>query len=265
MELNFWTRFIAFLLPKSRAFWITVNKPLRQLFEGVAIVAKTIHDHLTDIFLDIWPTSTTKLLQWSQQMGFAQEQTITTIEAAWADGGGQSPSSLQERLQAAGFDVYVHEWWEVPAASPPVKRNPITLINAGNEVLVNDVTVASPKYVNQFQSVAAGNTQFQGDNDVRFGDINGLLYLQKNYATPSITDEYVHYWYVGDSTFPDKADVADTKYDELKRLIYKYKPTHTRVVTLVNLVPEVWQNTVGGSPVYQNTVGGSPVVQNVVA
>ena len=199
-------------------------------------------------------------------MGYAQDQSTATLEAAWADGGGQDPHSIQERLQASGFDVYVHEWWETPAASPPVARNPLTYIGGAfnYDLLVNDVTVSSPEYVNQCQETAPDNTQFQGDNEVRFGDVDGLIYLQKKYATPAIPDEYVHYWYIGDATFPDPADVVDVDYAELKRLVYKYKPLHTRVVMMVNLVPEAWQDTLGGSPVLQDTLGGNPVIQDTI-
>ena len=80
------------------------------------------------MFLDRFAASTRDLAGWEQEFGLfsagsAESARRQQLAAAWRAQGGQSPRYLQDVLQTAGFDVYVHEWWE-PGTTPRVTRDP---------------------------------------------------------------------------------------------------------------------------------------------
>lgn len=117
------------LLPKSRAFDLSKNKQITEFFTALENVYFDLVDFLNDIYLDIWPSSTRQLDEWDAQFNLRDDPALTELQrrtrldAAWKRTGGQSPKYIQDSLQNAGFDVYIHEWWE-PGSNPPVARNP---------------------------------------------------------------------------------------------------------------------------------------------
>jgi hypothetical protein len=275
MDVTWWTRVVGFLLPKSRAFRIDVpGKKLYGFATGIGAVLKIVHDFLSEIFLDLIPRTTTKALLWSQHFGYPQAVSSTALEAEWADGGGQSPETIQNRLQAAGFNVWVHEWWQA-GVSPVTARNPIPYIDvlysidathfqSGSNLLVNRQEEALKNYAVQ----CGDGTQcepYRGDGeDVQCGEWNGLFLYERGYVVEDDADLYPFYWYVCGETWPDAAFVSDSQLDELKRLIYKFKPIHTRVVLIVDTTHEIWLDTIGGSPIMLDTLGGSPIVEDTM-
>ena len=271
MELSFWKRIVGFMLPKSRAFSIDVSgKKLSQFFEGIASLPKVVHDHVSEIFLDLIPSSTTKVTDWSQHFGYPRSVSVSTLEMEWSDGGGQSPEAIQNKLQAAGFNVFVHEFWE-PGVSPISVRNPIPYIDvqytidathfqSGENLLVNKQQIALKNF-----AVQCDEEDIQCDDaDVQCDEWNGLFLINRGYVVEDDADLYPYYWYVCAETWPDPALVADDDLDELERLIYKYKPLHTRVVLIVDTTHEIWEDTLGGTPILEDTLGGSPLYEDTL-
>lgn len=111
------------LLPRGRAWSLIADKPLRRFFLGLALVWEAVEQYLGEIYFDLFVGSTRALDEWDEQFGFTQkigtDSRLARLSAAWKASGGQSPRYIQDTLQAAGFDVYVHEWWE-PEALPLV-------------------------------------------------------------------------------------------------------------------------------------------------
>lgn len=114
-------RIITHLLPNARAWRITVGKKLRQFFEGLSSFSVDIKAYFDLIFLDIFPDTTRELSMWEQQFGLpdtglTEAERRERLAATWRAIGGQSPSYIQQTLRDAGFDVYIHEWWEQSTA-----------------------------------------------------------------------------------------------------------------------------------------------------
>ncbi len=111
------------LLPRARAWSISIlNKPLRQFFEGLNLAF--VKTYIDLIWLDIFPDTTRELDKWENQWNLrggalTEQGRRDRLTAAWRAIGGQDPRYIQDTLQANGFDVYVHEWWE------PGNRNPV--------------------------------------------------------------------------------------------------------------------------------------------
>jgi hypothetical protein len=103
------------LLPTGKAWRIVVDKTLRRFFEGLAEQPQETKGYVDQVFLDLFPPTTRQLGLWCEQFGVwpspSDSRRRRALDASWKATGGQSPRYIQDVLQAAGFDVYVHEWW----------------------------------------------------------------------------------------------------------------------------------------------------------
>lgn len=118
-----WLNVFKHLLPNARAWRITIEKQLRQFFQGLTGIGEDAKTFLDNVYEDLDPQKTRELDAWEKQ--FALEDTGLSdaarrdrLDATWKALGGQSPRYIQDTLQAAGFNVFVHEWW-VPSVAQP--------------------------------------------------------------------------------------------------------------------------------------------------
>lgn len=107
------------LLPRARAWRITVDKQLRQFFSGLSGTGSDAKGFTDDAWLDIFPETTRDLDAWDQQWALpatviTEQERRDRLDAAWKATGGQSPTYIQDTLRGAGFEVFVHEWWQLP-------------------------------------------------------------------------------------------------------------------------------------------------------
>lgn len=107
------------LLPRAKAWILTkIDKRLRQLFEGLsAALVDELREYFDLIWLDMFPEHTTSLTQWESTFGLSNPGLTETVrrsrlDSLWKASGGQDPYYIQNTLRDAGFDVYVHPWWE---------------------------------------------------------------------------------------------------------------------------------------------------------
>ena len=130
--MTLFERVFEHLLPRAKVFafgW--ADSYTRKFFEGLSGLPTTARAFF-DTVLDTWrPAFTTQLPLWENQFalsdsGLSEGDRRLRLDAAWAASGGQSPRYLQDSMQAAGFDVYIHPWWEVPVSGSPVARDPRT-------------------------------------------------------------------------------------------------------------------------------------------
>jgi len=265
MDLNRWVEVFDSLLPRSRAWNLVFNRVLKKFFHGIAILPKTLRDHIGSILLDMFPTDTDYLEDWSKQLGSPTELTASELEAEFADTGGQDPSHIQGVLQDHGFtNLFVHEWWYTPAADPPVARNPIPLTEI-YRVLVNDLSHAEKDYLYQFGDDIS---EFAGDDTIGFGEYNRWFMVGKQYPTPDIIQEYPLYYYVCSAVWPVPATILESELDEVKRLIYKTKPCHLRCILCVNVVPDSTygniQDTTWHTDWIQDTIDAVDIIQDKI-
>jgi hypothetical protein len=250
LGVNF-LKVIELLLPRNRAFNLVFERTFKKFFNALSVMPDELREHLASGIEELFPRSTTKLLEYSQQFGAPAVLSREALEAEWKAAGGQSPKYLRDVLHEAGFtDAYVHEWW-VPGTDPVEARDPINQIETEDyPVLVNDIVRAEPHYSWQ----CGDGSQFGHFPTLNFGSNDGYMFRQKIYPTPDIADEYCKYFYVGGQNWPDPFTVSTTRFQELKRLIYKIKPVRLRCVLMVTPTVDTIQDTVGSEDLIIDTV-----------
>jgi len=119
------------LLPRARAFFFWQSgSQLRQFFEGLAGLPADARAFVDQMWFITRPAETDQLSEWEEEFalpdsGLTEADRRTRLNAAWSATGGQSPRYLQDVVQANGFDVFVHEWWEIPVVGgDPSPRDP---------------------------------------------------------------------------------------------------------------------------------------------
>jgi hypothetical protein len=232
------------LLPRARSWRITIDKTLKQFFEGLTVaLIDDIKTILDEVFQDINPAETTKLDTYENQFGLpATDLTIadrrTRLDAAWKSTGGQSPRYIQDTLQDNGFNVYVHEWW-VPGTEPAVNvkscvaaRNAATILVSPKYPLVNIVLETTPDYI-----VLAGEAIAQaGEADAQAGNYIDFKDERRTYITPLNTDYHHYFLYIGGSSFGTLASIDANRRDEFEALCLKICPCHLWLGMLVQYV-----------------------------
>jgi len=266
-------RIITHLLPNARAWRITINKTLRQFFEGLASSVTPFKSYLDLIWLDIFPSTTRELDAWEKQFGLldyglTEQQRRDRLDATWKAFGGQSPRYIQDTLQAAGFNVYVHEWWEPIVGRPnggsingdvtPVVRNPndylddgtggipFTMYDGGSDAQDGDAlsqdggtnTPLGYPLVNKI-SIATLSSIGDGSASMSDGATNAqdggfiISYNLVQYAIPSDPDTWPYFLYIGGETFAEQAFVPQSRRDEFEDLCLKICPTEQWLGILV--------------------------------
>lgn len=269
-----WLNIFKHVLPNARAWRITVEKTLRSFFEGLTEFPADIKDFFDLIWTDIDPQETRELPVWENQFGLtdavlSEQQRRDRLDGAWKALGGQSPRYIQDTLQAAGFDVYVHEWWTPSIEHPtggsvngdvtPVARNPFDYLDDGTtglpflmvdgtgdaqdgDSVSQDGSTATPvgyplvnKIFEESEEIIGDGSPFMQDGGVQAQD-GGILsiYSRKQYLIPADTTKYPFFLYVGGATFPDQANIQASRRDEFEDLCLKICPTEQWIGVLVN-------------------------------
>ena len=259
------------LLPRARAWRLTLNKQIRQFFEGLSVTGDSIKECADLAFLDFFPATTRKLSDWFDQFGLTNPQLTeqeqrTKLDAAWKATGSLAPRYLQDVLQGQGFDVYVHEWW-APGSEPPIgtnfcvnPRNPNTylrptsdtaslLVECG-ELLAqcgedfaqcgNILNLPGYPLVNKISKsvpdyiILCGEAIAQcGEDLAECGNYVDFLDVTQEYAIPSDPAKWPYFVYIGAATFPVQAEVAASRRNEFEELLLKYCPAHMWIGVIV--------------------------------
>lgn len=263
-------RTLRHLLPRARAWAVAPASQLNALLRGITNALAEVKTFIDEVWQDILPESTRQIEQWEEQFGIvdrglAEAERRTRLDAAWKALGGQSPRYIQDTLRNAGFDVYVHEWWE-PGSEPvpgvqscATPRNPLLVIQrvegetpsgvdcgepvaqcgepfaqAGNQIspvgypLVNKVLFSQPDVF----SLAGEAVMQAGEPTALAGNYTTFRETQKIYITPTDPAKWPYFMYVGGQNFGDIATVPATRREEFEDLILKLRPLHVWVGVL---------------------------------
>jgi len=252
------------LLPRGRAWQITIDKVLRQFFTGLGALPEDLRDYIDDIYADLFPATTRDLNAWEYQWGLpdtdlTEEERRDRLAATWAQIGGQDPKYIQDTVQAAGFgDVYIHEWW-VPASSPVEARNPLNwLIGEACECdediaecgeagaacgertaqgnfpswLVNKQDIAGNAY-----TIRCGEALAEcGEAGAQCGEYDGFQIERKEYAIPLDPDYWPYFLYFGGQVFGESTMVYDARQAEFENLLLKLCPTQQWIGLFIEYV-----------------------------
>lgn len=243
-------RQLVHLLPRAMAWSVTVDKTLRRFLEGLAQAPSDARDALDLIWLDIFPDTTRELAKWEKQFGLIAPATDDDrrlqLAAVFSAQGGQSPRYLQDVVRAAGFDVYLYEWWGLPLSGAPVAHDPhdytvvpsIGTVQCG-EPLAQCTAVDAPPP----EPLPSGVSLFD-----LYPECNRFLANEPGYlvnlnltreAPPPVPDDvttYPYFLYWMGATFGTRANVPAARRDEFERLLLKLCPSQQWLVTYVTYV-----------------------------
>lgn len=268
--MGLFLRIFKHLLSSGRAWRITSSKQLREFFEGLTGIGQDASDFIDTIYNDLNPQLTRELSAWERQFGLVnplpnEQERRDRLDAAWKATGGQSPRYIQDTLQAAGFDVFVHHWWVpgseasigVKAAATP--RNPFLVLDDGLTFLkyiscdgrtnmqdgntdAQDGRSLSPtgyplvnkNFIKTVVTIGDGSaTMFDGGSKAQDG--GGLsTYALRQYIIPVDTALHPFFLYIGGETFPNHATLPQTRRNEFETLCLKICPTQLWLGILVD-------------------------------
>lgn len=227
------------LLPNAAAWRIVTDKALRRLLLGLSEAPDEAREAADEVFLDTFPATTRQLSAWERQFGLRGvglvEDRIRALEVAWKASGGQSPRYIQDILQAAGFDLYVHEWW-ASGPGPYVAHDP------------RDYTDSSRTGSFQCFDGLEAPECFDGPgapycNDFLAGNPGYLVNLDLTPRAPPPIPSDPNTWpffvYIGAETFPDRVEIPGWRRAELEDLVLRLKPAQQWVVMLVDYLPSI--------------------------
>ena len=227
-------RIFKYLLPRGSEAWtLTIDRYLRQWFEGMTTFLEDIKEYFDFVWLDIFPSSTTVLDMWENQFGLldygmSDADRRARLDAAWKSLGGQSPSYIQGILQDAGFDVYAAVGVKACATS----RDPTALLVSPSYPLVNLI----PEVVTEYTVLSGEADSLSGVVGAQSGVFEQISFSQKVYTVPTDTDKWPYFLYIADSTFPTLASVPAARRDEFETLLLKICPCHLWIGVMVNYV-----------------------------
>lgn len=234
MATTLFFRIYQHLLPRAVAWSLTkTDKTLRKCFEGLTGLPEAARTYVDLVHEDIFPETTRELEAWEAQFGLVPEGTESErradLDAAWKARGGQSPRYLQDVVQAAGFPLYVHEWWVPPNVAPRVVRDPHAHTN---QPLIGTIQCGEPLAL-------CGEPNAMCNRWL----VNEPYYIVNLNLTPEapppIPDDpatwpYMIYW--GGATFGTRVAIPLSRRAALERLLLKITPAHAWNVLLVDWV-----------------------------
>jgi len=258
-------RIFQHVLPQAKAWRLIVEKQLRQFFQGLTVLGEDVKSFADYVFLDLFPQSTRELDAWEKQFGLVQVLTDEQarrdrLEATWKATGGQDPRYIEDTLRAAGFDVYVHEWWQTPVVGTPTPKNPLLVLNDGVNPLQYIANCGAQKancgyseaicgatnqptgypLVNKIYSAlvtaVCGSAHMISGSAVAICGAREAEYTQKRYVIPNDVDKWPFFLYIGGAAYPDKAEVPATRRNEFETLCLKICPTQQWLGMLVEYV-----------------------------
>jgi hypothetical protein len=219
------------LLPNGRAFRTTTSKYLRKFFEGLtAALILPFRTAVDTDYQDLLPTTTTRLTDWQNLWGIMYPSATDPrgqLLAAWSYEGQPTVAHIQSVLQAAGFDVYVHEAGTYNPLDyiAPTTVNPLGTGMLGYP-LVNKLFAADKNY-----SAVCGETGIEcGEDEAACGYYQYSVWLPKLYVVPENSPYFV---YIGGQEMGDLAFVDPLRRNEFEALCLKLVPDHLWIGMLV--------------------------------
>lgn len=240
------------LYPSGRVFNLSENSILSRLHDALAVSENNMLENALSIFDVILPDNDNftedDAERWEQRLGLITNSAVSLADRKLAiirkmNHPGtilarQSWDYLQDQLQLAGFDVYVHE--NIPEQSPLSILQPLIGVGQLGDGQLGDFQLGDVyTYYSQFYTCAQlGNFQL-GDfqlseciwNQKVVNDINEAID-----ATFNIGNNYRSVFYICGATLGEFANVDENRKDEFRQLILKLKPVQTVAFLFINYV-----------------------------
>lgn len=262
------------LLPHGKAWSITAEKNLRRLFDGLSL--QFVKDYFDVVWQDIFPDTTQALDEWEAEFGLpdtglSEAERRIRLASRWQELGAPDPRYIEDTLRAAGFDVYVHEWWypetipTVGVHSCAIPRDPTPLVLgelsyvwvACGEAVAQcgeDHVQCGEKYIS-YRGDPVGyllaNIEYQkkqnlivlcnepsaqcGEDSAQCG-ARSLISSPRSYDISFDKRKWPYMLYIGGEIFPNVATVLESRKAELEELILRIRPLQHWLVMLIDYV-----------------------------
>lgn len=235
---------IRHLFPKSRQWNLVYLRDFLRLMKGITPSLDAAANNADTVWTDLIPATASEraLTIWERQwaQGTASALTLaqrrTRLAGVWAATGGQSPGYITDTLQAHGFPVFVHEWWDLAPNGYPVPKDPrdhLLPVHGGNDV-AGILLVNSIRTTVKFDEIGAGEAFAEA------GEFRAVAGYYGGYAVGQLVDVYVgpqtrhpYYLYIGGETFPDVVNIPIARREEFEGLCQKICPAHLWLVLRV--------------------------------
>lgn len=206
---------------------------------GLGGEPENVRTFVDQVYGDAFPTTTRDLEEWERQFGIeANPDDLVrrqNVAAEWSATGGQSPDYLQRVVQAAGFPLYVHEWWS--SGPPYVARDPRPLTQLA---LLGTYQCRPGTDPNQVQCRPHNMDKQPQCNAFMVRDpgylVNRDLTPRAPPPIPNDATKFPYFMYWGGATFPNRVSIPIARKAELERLVLKLRPTQQWIVMLVDYV-----------------------------
>jgi len=245
--MTIYFRQIQHLLPRTKTWALPFGSTIRKFFNGIADgLSEPARDFIDGVWAEIFPETTNELVEWEQELGCwgggTDAERRLALAAEWQATGGQSPRYLQDIIQAAGFDVYYHGWWD-PVGE--VVRDPHDYTESANS--------GTEQCHGTKDSIQDQCADVDTDDPPRcdFFLANTIYYIVNEslnrMAPPPLPDDedlYRNFIYFGGEEFGTYALVPEERLIELRRLMLKISPGNMWIVSLVTPGPAAFGNCV---------------------
>lgn len=212
------------------------GRTIDRFFDGLAGAFENARTFVDRVWEDAFPSTTRELPSFETQFGLLgtgnETDRTAELEASWQETGGQSPRYLQDQIQAAGFDLYVHEWWS------PTVRDPRDYTA---QALLGNTRCGMP-------SARCGVPGARCDRFLN-NDVGYLFNSNRSQAAPPAlpgddrVDRWAYFLYWGPAVLDNpptvpKAQIASSRRAELERRLLKICPSHAVLVLYVDFVDD---------------------------
>lgn len=237
--MSIYFRQIQHLLPRTKTWSLPFGSTIRKFFEGIADgLSEPARDFIDGVWAEMFPETTNELVEWEQELGCwgsgTEAQRRLSLAAEWQATGGQSPRYLQDTLQAAGFDVYYHGWWDPVLEEVRDPHDYTESAHSGTEQCWGTADYIQDQCAD-VDTDDPPRCDFFLANEIHY-IVNESLNRMAPPPLPDDEDLYRSFIYFGAEEFGNYAYVPEDRLIELKRLMLKISPANPWIVTLVHTI-----------------------------
>lgn len=240
------------LYPTGRAFRMPEGGDMEKMHDGLAVSENQAVEDSVAIFDHLFPDNANFLAtdaeRWEQRLGMISNASVSLADRKAAiirkmnHPGSilarQSHDYLQDRLQAAGFDVWIHE--NIPEQTPAAVLEAVLGLGemGTGEMGELEMGSAAAYYPLLFTFSEMGELEMGG------GEMGGVVFNQMvanhiNEIADSFFDISPNYrstFFVGGQILGTFADIDVNRKDEFRQLILRIKPAQSVGLLFINYI-----------------------------